>query len=66
MPVQTRYLPLVGGLALLPVIVYIVDRPELGAVLSVLSTLLIVGSLVMMFSESRRERGKVFGTERSS
>ena len=67
MPVPSRYLPLVGGLALLPVIVYLVERPEVGAVLSIVSTILIVGSIVVMFSgDSRRARGKVYGVDRSS
>lgn len=61
MPIQPRFIPLVGLLALLPIAAFIMDRPELGAVLSVISTFIIVGSVVLMVWPERENRGKVFG-----
>ena len=61
MPVQTKYLPLVGALALLPVLVYVFVRPHLGAMLAIPSTIIIVLSVMAMLWPERRRRSKVFG-----
>ncbi|MFB6268028.1 MAG: hypothetical protein ABEI31_10240 [Halodesulfurarchaeum sp.] len=66
MPVDSTYLPLAGLLALVPTAWYLLVRPELGAALSLLSTVIIVSSLALMVSRAEEKGGKVFGTKRSS
>lgn len=61
MAVEPRLIPLVGLLALVPVAAYLVNRPELGAMLSVPSTLIIVGSVMYMLQTDTEPRGKVYG-----
>ncbi len=61
MPIEPRYLPLVGGLALLPVLAYNLVRPELGSILSIPSTILIIASVMWMLWPERKKRGKIFG-----
>ncbi len=62
MEFHPTYIPLVGALALVPIVVYLLAKPELGAMLSVVSTGLIVLILLFMLRPEREDRGKVFGT----
>lgn len=64
MELRPTLIPLVGALALVPIVVYLLARPELGALLSVVSTGLIVTILIFMLRPEREDRGKVFGTPR--
>lgn len=61
MPVHSKYLPLVGALALLPVLAYLFVRPQFGAMLAIPSTVIIVLSVMAMLWPERRRRGKVYG-----
>jgi hypothetical protein len=64
MPIEPKYIPLAGALALVPVLVYVAARPELGAILAIPSTVLIVLSVWLMLRGESESRGKVYGSPR--
>lgn len=64
MQLRASLIPLVGTLALVPIVVYLLATPELGAFLSVVSTGLIVFTLIYMLRAEGEKRGKVYGSPR--
>lgn len=61
MPFDPKYIPFIGLLAIVPVVAYLTNRPEIGVYLAVLSTITIVLSVFSMLRADTKPRGKVHG-----